>query len=98
MKALVKWIVKRCVSRDILKTAIHAMNEELAKKKLDERRAKVMDVANDVAEVTAAYCNAFSDGEMTSAELVDVNAKCDATVDKYIDANVLEKVVEAVIK
>ena len=49
MKTLLKWFVKKCVSRETLKHGIHAMNAELAKRKFDERQAKVLDIANDVS-------------------------------------------------
>ena len=38
MKTLIKWFVKHYVSKDTLKTAIHAANESLAKIEVDEAR------------------------------------------------------------
>ena len=98
MKTLLKWFVKKCVSRETLKNGIHAMNAELAKRKFDERQAKVLDIANDVSEVTAAYCGAFADGVLGPDELDGVNKQCDSKIDKYVDDAMINKVIDAIVK
>lgn len=85
MKTLIKWFVKHYVSRDTLKAAIHAANESLAKIEVDEAKAKVMDVANDVSGTVGAYLTGYADnGRIDPDELDAVNAQCDAVVDKYV--------------
>lgn len=98
MKTLLKWFVKKCVSRETLKNGIHAMNAKLAKRKFDERQAKVLDIANDVSEVTAAYCGAFADGVLEPDELDAVNVQCDSKIDKYVDDAMIDKVIDAIVK
>ena len=98
MKTLAKWILKHVITPEVVKTAIHAANAELAKASLDERKAKVMDVANDVAETAAGYCAAFADGEMSAQELAAVDAQCDKVVDKYITDGLIAGVLDAVMK
>ena len=98
MKTLLKWVVKKCVSRETLKNGIHAMNAELAKRKFDERQSKVIDIANDVSEVTAAYCGAFADGVLGPDELDAVNAQCDSKIDKYVDDAMIDRVIDGIIK
>lgn len=98
MKTLLKWFVKKCVSKEALKNGVHAMNAELAKRKFDERQSKVIDIANDVSEVAAAYCGAFADGVLGPDELDAVNAQCDSKIDKYVDDAMIDKVIDGIIK
>ena len=85
MKTLIKWFVKHYVSRDTLKAAIHAANEILAKIEVDEAKTKVLSVANDVSDVVGSYLTGYADnGRIDPDELDEVNARCDAVVDKYV--------------
>ena len=85
MKTLIKWFVKHYVSKDTLKTAIHAANESLAKIEVDEAKTKVLSVANDVSDVVGSYLTGYADnGRIDPDELDEVNARCDAVVDKYV--------------
>ena len=94
MKTLIKWFVKNYVSRDTLKAAIHAANESLAKIEVDEAKTKVLSVANDVSDVVGSYLTGYADnGRIDPGELDEVNARCDAVVDKYVS----DKTVEAFI-
>ena len=94
MKTLIKWFVKHYVSKDTLKTAIHAANESLAKIEVDEAKTKVLSVANDVSDVVGSYLTGYADnGRIDPGELDEVNARCDAVVDKYVS----DKTVEAFI-
>lgn len=99
MKTLVKWFVRRYVTADAIKEAVHAANASLKERvALDGGKAKVVAVGNDVAEVTAAYLAAFADdGRITDeAELAAVNAACDAAVDKYVTDALVDGVLDRV--
>ena len=91
MKTLIKWFVKHYVSRDTLKAAIHAANESLAKIEVDEAKTKVLSVANDVSDVVGSYLTGYADnGRIDPGELDEVNARCDAVVDKYVSDKTVE--------
>ncbi len=99
MKTLVKWFVKRYVTADALKGAVHSANAALKERvALSDGKAKVVAVGNDVAEVTAAYLAAFADdGRITDdAELAAVDAACDAFVDRYVSDAVVESLVDRI--
>lgn len=99
MKTLVKWFVRRYLTADALKGAIHSANAALKERvALSDGKAKVLAVGNDVAEATAAYLAAFADdGRITDeAELAAVDAACDALVDKYVSDAVVDALVERV--
>lgn len=99
MKTLVKWFVKRYVTADAVKSAVHAANATLKERvALSDGKAKVVAVGNDVAEVTAAYLSAYADdGRITDeAELAAVNAACDAIVDKYVTSELVDATLDRV--
>ena len=94
MKTLIKWFVKHYVSKNTVKAAIHAANESLAKVEVDEAKTKVIGVANDVSDLVGVYLTGYADnGRIDPDELDQVNAACDAMVDKYVS----DKTVEAFI-
>ena len=94
MKTLIKWFVKHYVSKNTLKAAIHAANESLAKVEVDEAKTKVIGDANDVSDLVGVYLTGYADnGRIDPDELDQVNARCDAMVDKYVS----DKTVEAFI-
>ena len=94
MKTLIKWFVKHYVSKNTVKAAIHAANESLAKVEVDEAKTKVIGVANDVSDLVGVYLTGYADnGRIDPDELDQVNARCDAMVDKYVS----DKTVEAFI-
>ena len=97
MKTLVKWFVKHYVSKDTLKAAIHAANESLAKVEVNEAKAKVIGVANDVSSTVGAYLTGYADnGRIDSDELDQVNAACDAVVDKYVSDKTVETFIDKI--
>lgn len=97
MKTLIKWFVKHYVSKDTLKAAIHAANESLAKVEVDEAKAKVIDIANDVSATVGAYLTGYADnGRIDPDELDAVNSACDAVVDKYVSDKAVEKFIDKV--
>ena len=97
MKTLIKWFVKHYVSKDTLKAAIHAANESLAKVEVDEAKTKVLAVANDVSDVVGSYLNGYADnGRIDPDELDQVNARCDAMVDKYVSDKTVEAFIDKV--
>lgn len=97
MKTLIKWFVKHYVSKDTLKAAIHAANESLAKVEVNEAKAKVIDVANDVSLTVGAYLAGYADnGRIDPDELDQVNAACDAVVDKYVSDKAVETFIDKI--
>lgn len=85
MKKLLVWLAKKFITRDHVKAAIHEANMRLAKKEASERTAQIMDIGNDVSEVTATYLSAYAgDGKMDDAERTRCDAACDKMIDKYI--------------
>lgn len=97
MKTLVKWFVKHYVSKDTLKAAIHAANESLAKVEVNEAKAKVIGVANDVSSTVGAYLTGYADnGRIDPGELDQVNAACDAVVDKYVSDKTVETFIDKI--
>ena len=97
MKTLIKWFVKHYVSKDTLKAVIHAANESLAKVEVDEAKTKVVSVANDVSAVVGAYLTGYADdGRIDPEELEQVNATCDAMVDKYVSDKAVDAFIDRV--
>lgn len=98
MKTLIKWVVKRYANKAAIKEAIHAANATLAQKEASERTAKITDIGNDVAELTGVYLNAYAnDGKIDDAELAAIDAKCDATVDKYVSDATIDALIDKLI-
>jgi hypothetical protein len=96
MKTLVKWAIKKFVSKERIKDAIHAANAKLKEKETTARTAEIMGYGEDASEVIAAYLNAYAnDGKMDDAEAAAVDAACDAVVDKYLDDDRLDRIVDA---
>ena len=99
MKTLLVWLVKKFITKDALKTAIHAANKRIAEKPASERTREVMAYGEDAAALTAAYLKAYAnDGRIDDVERAEIDAQCDATLDKYISDSALEAVVEAIIR
>ena len=97
MKTLIKWFVKHYVFKNTLKAAIHAANESLAKVEVDEAKTKVIGVANDVSDLVGAYLTGYADnGRIDPGELEEVNARCDAVVDKYVSDATVEAFIDKV--
>ena len=98
MKTLIKWFVKRYVSKQTLKDAIHAANARLAKVEVGEAKAKTISVANDVSEVVTAYLYVYAnDGRIDDVELTEVNARCDAAIDKYVSDKTVEAFIDRIL-
>lgn len=99
MKTLLKWLVKKFVTKDALKAAIHAANKRIAEKPASERTQQIMGYGEDASTIVAAYLKAYTnDGKIDDDERKEIDALCDATLDKYISDSALEAVVEAIIK
>ena len=97
MKTLIKWFVKHYVSKNTLKAAIHAANESLAKVEVDEAKTKVIGVANDVSDLVGVYLTGYADnGRIDPDELEQVNARCDAVVDKCVSDATVEAFIDKV--
>ena len=98
MKKLLKWLAKKFIGRDEIKAAIHALNEELAKREVGAAAANVMGVSEDVAALLRVYLAGYSDdGRIDEAELAAVNAECDRVVDKYITNDAVAAVLDRVL-
>lgn len=85
MKKLVKWFVKKYVTNEAVKNAVHVMNASFAEKVKVEGKEKVVDAANDVSRCVAARLEGFADdGKIDEAELDAINTTDDAIIDKYL--------------
>lgn len=85
MKKLVKWFVKKYVTNEAVKNAVHGMNASFAEKVKVEGKEKVVDAANDVSRCVAARLEGFADdGKIDEAELDAINTTDDAIIDKYL--------------
>lgn len=99
MKSLLKWLVKKFVTRDALKSAIHELNRKVAEKSAPDRARQIMGYGEDAAALTAAYLKAYADdGQVDDAERANIDAQCDALVDKYVSDGALDAAVDALIK
>lgn len=99
MKTLLVWLVKKFITKDALKAAIHAANKRIAEKPASERTQQVMAYGEDAAALTAAYLKSYAnDGRIDDAERAEIDALCDATLDKYLSDDTLGAAIEAVIK
>lgn len=99
MKKLLVWLVKKFITKDALKAAIHAANKSIAEKPASERTQQIMAYGEDASTLTAAYLRAYTnDGRIDDGERAEIDALCDATLDKYISDSALEAAVEAIIK
>lgn len=99
MKKLLQWLLKKFVTKDALKAAIHAANKRLAEKPASERAQQIMAYGEDASSLTAAYLKAYTnDGRIDDAERAEIDALCDSALDKYLSDGALEAAVEAVVK
>ena len=99
MKTLLVWLVKKFVTKDALKAAIHAANKRIAEKSASERTQQIMAYGEDASALTAAYLKAYTnDGSIDDAERAEIDALCDATLDKYLSDDTLESAIEAIVK
>ena len=99
MKTLLKWLIKKFVTKDALKAAIHAANRRVAEKSVSERTQQIMAYDEDAYTLTAAYLRAYTnDGRIDDEERKEIDAICDATLDKYVSDSALDAVIEAIVK
>lgn len=99
MKSLLVWLVKKLITKNALKAAIHAANKRIAEKPASERTQQIMAYGEDVSALTAAYLKAYTnDGRIDDAERAEIDALCDATLDKYLSDDTLEAAIEAIVK
>ena len=58
-----------------------------------------MAYGEDASTLTAAYLKAYTnDGRIDDEERKEIDAICDATLDKYVSDSALEAVIEAIVK
>ena len=99
MKKLLQWLLKKFVTKDALKAAIHAANKRLAEKPASERAQQIMAYGEDASALTAAYLKAYTnDGRIDDDERAEIDALCDSALDKYLSDGALEAAVEAIVK
>lgn len=95
MKKLVKWLVKKYVTNEAVKSAVHGMNASFAAKVKVEGKEKVADVANDVLACVSARIEGYSDdGRIDEAEMVAINAQDDALINKYLSDGQLAALID----
>lgn len=99
MKTLLKWLIKKFVTKDAIKAAIHAANKRVAEKAATERTQQIMAYGEDASSLVAAYLKAYTnDGRIDDDERAGIDALCDVTLDKYISDSALESAIEAIVK
>lgn len=99
MKKLLVWLVTKLITKDALKAAIHAANKRVAEKAANERTQQIMGYGEDASTIVAAYLKSYTnDGRIDDAERAEIDALCDATLDKYLSDDTLEVAIEAIIK
>lgn len=97
MKKLVKWFVKKYVTNEAVKNAVHGMNASFAAKVKVEGKKKVVDAANDVSRCVAARLEGFADdGEIDGAELDAINTTDDAIIDKYLSDEQIATLIDGI--
>lgn len=99
MKSLLTWLVKKLITKNALKAAIHAANKRVAEKAATERTQQIMGYGEDASTIVAAYLKSYTnDGKIDDAERAEIDALCDATLDKYLSDDTLEAAIEAIVK
>ena len=99
MKTLLKWLIKKFITKDALKAAIHAANRRIAEKSASERTQQIMGYGEDASTLVAAYLKAYTnDGRIDDAERAEIDALFDTTLDKYLSDDTLEVAIEAIVK
>lgn len=99
MKSLLAWLVKKLITKNSLKAAIHAANKRVAEKSASERTQQIMVYGDDASTIVAAYLKAYTnDGKIDDAERAEIDAKCDAMLDKYLSDDTLANVIEEIVK
>lgn len=97
MKKLVKWFVKKYVTNEAVKNAVHVMNASFAEKVKVEGKKKVVDAANDASRCVAARLEGFADdGEIDGAELDAINTTDDAIIDKYLSDEQIATLIDGI--
>ncbi|MGN0847816.1 MAG: hypothetical protein ACI4RA_10595 [Kiritimatiellia bacterium] len=99
MKTLLKWLVKKFITKDALKAALHEANRRIAEKSASERTQQIMAYGEDASSLTALYLKAYTnDGRIDDSERAAIDALCDSLLDKYISDTALETVIDEIIK
>lgn len=99
MKSLLAWLVKKLITKSALKAAIHAANKRVAEKAANERTQQIMGYGEDASTLVAAYLKAYTnDGKIDDDARAEIDALCDATLDKYLSDDTLEVAIEAIVK
>lgn len=99
MKTLLRWLVKKFITKQDIKNAIHSANARLAKREAGERTQTVMGWGEDASQIVAGYLEAYAnDGRLDDAERAGLDAKCDAVIDKYVTDEAVEAIIDAIIK
>lgn len=100
-KSFSAWMVKRFLTVDTIKTVVRKANAKLAEKvriESDERK-KVIATAGEIGDVAALYLKGYSnDGALDEAETEAINEAELALIDKYIDKDVLDGIVDSLLK
>lgn len=99
MKTLLRWLVKKFITKQDIKNAVHAANSRLAKREAGERAQTVMGWGEDASQIVAGYLEAYADdGRIDDTERAGLDAKCDAVIDKYVTDEAVEAIIDAIIK
>lgn len=99
MKTLLKWLVKKFITPQDIKNAVHAANARLANRAATERTRQIMGYGEDASTIVAGYLEAYAnDGRIDADELAALDARCDAVIDKYVTDKVVSSIIDAIIK
>ena len=99
MKTLLRWLVKKFITKQDIKNAIHSANARLAKREAGERTQTVMGWGDDASQIVAGYLEAYAnDGKIDDEERAVLDAKCDSVIDKYVSDEAVEAIIDAIIK
>ena len=99
MKTLLRWLVKKFITKQDIKNAVHAANARLAKREAGERTQTVMGWGEDASQIVAGYLEAYANaGKIDDAERAVIDSKCDVVIDKYVSDEAVEAIINAIIK
>ena len=99
MKTLLRWLVKKFITKQDIKNAVHAANARLARREAGDRAQTVMGWGEDASQILEGYLKAYADdGRIDDEERAALDARCDAIVDKYVSDKAVEAIIDAIIK
>ena len=85
LKSITKWLLKKVLTKDMVKMAIKTANMKLAENKLYGDKKKVAEWIADASKTLSLYSEAFkNDGAIDLNELENIMDHDFSLVDKYL--------------